>query len=288
MSFRNTLYYPVSGLRTYDPDKALSIIVTIWFAAALLGQLAFAIYIAVRYGLPMINGEYQNINLSGNITGYVKDDLSGNVMLFAHLLPAALMSVSGMLQLIPSTRKRWPTVHRWNGRMFLMLAVTGALTGLYLTWLRGSRLSDLGAIGISINGILIILATLMAWRYALTRNIALHKRWAVHAFFLVNGVWTFRLLLMGWYVVNQGSNGNNNTLDGPVDLFFSFACYLLPMLIAELVFWAQRHRNQTVKWCVAGVMTFGCLATLLGVFANITGSWIPRMVTAFSAFGAVG
>ena len=171
--------------------------------------------------------------------------------------------------------------------MFMLLAVLGSLTGLYLTWLRGSRLSDVGSIGVSINGVLIILAVIMAWRYALTRNMALHKRWAVHAFFLVNGVWTFRLMLMGWYLANQGPNGNTNTLDGPVDLFFSFACYLIPMLIAELVFWAQRHKSQTVKWWVTGITAAGCFATLFGVMANIFMSWIPRMTKSIAAFNGV-
>jgi hypothetical protein len=58
-------------------------------------------------------------------------------------------SVSGMLQLLPCDRLCWPFIYRWNG----ILAVTGALTGLYLTWLRGSRLSDIGSIGLSLNGV---------------------------------------------------------------------------------------------------------------------------------------
>jgi hypothetical protein len=76
------------SFRSYNHDKALGAVVSIWFAAALLGQLVFAIYIVVRYGLPIINDEYQNINLSNNITGYVKGDFSGNVMLYVHPLPA--------------------------------------------------------------------------------------------------------------------------------------------------------------------------------------------------------
>jgi hypothetical protein len=47
---------------------------------------------------------------------------------------------------------------RWNGRMFLTLGLLGALTGLYLTWVRGSRLSDIGSIGLTLNGLLILLA----------------------------------------------------------------------------------------------------------------------------------
>jgi len=287
MNVRNAFFGPDINYRSFDPDKILKTTVTIWFAAALLGQLVFAIYVFVRYGLPVVSDEYQHINLSTNITGYVENDLSGNVMLYAHLIPAALMSFGGMLQLWPAARSRWPELHRWNGRMFMLLAVLGSLSGLYLTWLRGSRLSDLGSIGISLNGVLIIVAVIMAWRYALTKNMALHKRCAIHAFFLVNGVWTFRLMLMGWYLANQGPNGNNGTLDGPMDLFFSFACYLLPMLIAELVFWAQRNRSQTVKWWVTGVTVAGCAATIVGVFANIFMSWIPRMAKSIAAFSGV-
>ena len=274
----------MENIKPINPDKALHYSVATWFVLAMIGQQVFAAYVMIRYGLPLIDGQYENINLSTNIDGYVEGDLSGNVMLYFHLIPAALLSFCGMLQLLPKVRERYPALHRFNGRLFLVLGMTGALTGLYLTWLRGSRLSDVGSIGITINGVLILVAGYFAWSTAIAKKFAQHKRWAVHTFFLVNGVWTFRLYLMGWYVVNQGAFGNTNKIDGPADIAISFACYLLPMCVAELVFWAQRQRSNKRKWAVVGLMVLGCLITGIGVFANILLGWIPRMVVSVSAF----
>ena len=271
-----------AGLNTFarashSADRALQLSVTGWVLVALVGQWLFALYIAVMYGLPFATGNHEAANQARPITGYVAGDTLGNAMLFAHVLPAALLSVCGVLQLLPVLRRRWPMLHRWNGRVFLTMGLLGALSGLYLTWVRGSRLSDLGAIGITVNGLLIPLAVVLAWRAARAREFVQHQRWAVHAFLLINGVWTFRLYLMGWYLVNQGQKGNTNTLDGPMDLFFSVACYALPMAVAELWFWAQRQRSSKSKWWVTGVLSLGALITLLGVVAAVLMMWWPRI-----------
>ena len=248
-----------------------------WFAAALCGQWLFAFYIGLLYLWPVLTGRYLDANQARPITGFVAGDVSGNLILFAHLLPAAVLSIGGLLQLVPQLRQRWPRVHRWNGRLFLTLGLCGALTGLYLTWVRGSRLSDLGAIGITFNGLLIPIAVGFAWFYARQRNFALHQRFALHSFFLINGVWTFRLFLMGWYLLHQGPYGNNAKLDGPADLVLSFACYALPMLVAEVWWRSRSSQNLLLLWCAGLLMTAGFLLTLLGVGAAAMMMWGPRI-----------
>ncbi|RVU35375.1 DUF2306 domain-containing protein [Rheinheimera riviphila] len=246
-----------------------------WWLLALIGQWLFASYIAVRYGGPVLDGNYAAVNQGNHIMGYQPGATTHNLVYFSHILPAILLSICGILQLIPQIRQRWPQVHHWNGRIFMTLGISGALTGLYLTWGSGSRLSDVGAIGITLNGLLIPLAIVLAWRYAVARNFAAHRRFAVHSFLLVNGVWSFRLYLYGWFVLNQGPNGNTRYLDGTADIFFSFACYVVPMLLAELVFWGQRQPNAGRKWCVAAVVTLGALLTLIGIVAVTMATWWP-------------
>lgn len=248
-----------------------------WLATALCGQWFFAFYIGLLYLWPVFSGDYLSANLARPITGFVAGDFSGNLMLFAHLLPAAILSICGLLQLLPKLRQHYPRLHRWNGRLFLTLGVCGAITGLFLTWVRGSRLSDFGAIGISLNGLLIPIAVWFAWHYARQRQFDLHQRFALHSFFLINGVWTFRLFLMGWYLVNQGPNGNNATLDGPADLFLSFACYALPMLMAEIWWRGRTSQKPSVLWGTGLIMLTGFILTCIGVVAAVTMMWLPRI-----------
>lgn len=257
--------------------KALKGSVYSWFVLAMIGQWLFALYIAVRYGGPVVSGNYSAVNQGISVGGYQEGATFDNWVYFAHILPAMVLSISGILQFVPQIRQKFPVVHRWNGRLFLTLGLSGAITGLYLTWIGGHRLSDIGSIGITLNGLLIPVAIALAWRTALARDFSAHKRWAVHSFLLINGVWSFRLYLFGWLVVNQGPVGNSDKLDGPVDLFFSFACYVLPMLVAELVFWAQRQRSVRKQWCVVALVGLGFLITLIGIGAVSFTMWLPTI-----------
>lgn len=265
------------------PDSALKKCISLWFLVALTGQWFFVVYIGFRWGIPLITGNYESINNSNGIDGFVPGDTSGNGMLYIHVIAAAVLSFGGMLQLIPSLRQKYPVLHKINGRLFFTLGILGALTGLYLTWLRGSRLSDIGSLGVTLNGFLIPVFIYYAWSFAIKGKIALHRRLAVHSFLLVNGVWTFRLYLMGWFVGTQGGLGNAKNLDGPADIIISFACYLLPMAFAELYFWAQRQRDSKRKWLAFSVLSFGCLLTLFGIACAILLMWIPRINTALGA-----
>lgn len=264
-----------------SPESLLNYTVKSWVAIALLGQWMFAIYILSVYAMPSLLGQ-PDVTLSVSpATGTEKADGFDFVIFFAHIVPAALMAMSGLLQFFPNIRKRFPQFHRYNGRMFFILGVSGALSGLYLTWGAGLRLSDIGAIGITLNGILIPIAIYFAWRTAVNKQFSIHQRFAVHSFLLVNGVWTFRLYLMAWYILNQGGNGNTRNIDGPADIAISFACYLLPMAIAELVFWAKRTPSAILKRVITGITASGALLTLIGVGAAGMMMWYPRVVKVF-------
>jgi uncharacterized membrane protein len=263
---------PSSAART-----ALNRAAAIWLSVALLGQWLFAYYIASFYAGALAVGAPELINRKPIISGYIADDVSGNAILFAHVLPAIWLSAAGVLQLLPWIRARFPAAHRWNGRVFLLLAIAGACTGLYLTWVRGSRLSDIGAIGISFNGVLIVPAAVLAWYYARRKNWAVHQKWAIRTFILVSGVWTFRLGLMAWYVLNQGPRGNTEQLDGPFDLVWSFACYLFPLMLAELYFWAREHATNRGQWAVVICLGLATLLMVLGIAAAFQMLWRPYL-----------
>jgi hypothetical protein len=247
-----------------------------WFLVALAGQWLFAAYILLALLVPFLAGRPADVNRTGLITGYIAGDAVGNATLFAHLLAGALLSGGGLLQLVPALRRRWPGWHRWNGRVFLTLALAGALSGLCLTWIRGSRLSDISAIGISVNGVLILIAAAWAWRHAVMRRFEQHRRWAVRAFLLVSGVWTMRLGFMAWVILNQGPRGNTSKLDGPFDVFWSFGCYLLPLAVAELYFRAARG-GPVLRGVATGVLVLGTALTALGVFGAWRAMWSPHL-----------
>lgn len=277
MEHNNTLASNGSKPALLQPKKVLTTLTKSWVVAALVGQWIFALYIFIQFGIAALKGDPTSADTSGMIQGYVENDHFGNGMLMSHLLMAIYLSFGGILQLLPYIRAKYPVFHRWNGRIFLTLGLIGAITGMYLTWIRGARLSDIGSIGLTLNGLLIPIAVYLAWKFAINRQFQNHMRWAIHTFILVNGVWTFRLYLMGWFLVNQGANGNTATIDGPADITISFASYLLPMFIAELYFWAKKQRDNIRISIVNCFMLIGLIITVIGIFAATLFMWWPSI-----------
>ncbi|NVK56315.1 MAG: DUF2306 domain-containing protein [Alteromonadaceae bacterium] len=237
----------------------------------------FAAYVFFMYAFTYTRG----IDISELSPASGVKNLQGidKAVLFTHITPAIYLALFGLFQLVPAIRNRYKAFHRLNGRIFLLLGLSGAFTGLYLQLGKGLTFSQ----GIVLNGLLIIIAVGCAWYYAVKKRFDLHQRWAIHAFILVNGVWTFRLYLMGWYLVNQGPNGNTPNVDGPMDIFLSFACYLLPMAIAELYFRTKKQTSQSQIWIGVVVMAMGALITLTGVIAATLMMWTPRILQVLAA-----
>ena len=249
----------------------------VWFLTAAFGQLAFIYFIVVYYGGRTLAGDFAGWNDKDIITGFVPGDRMGNVMFALHVLPAAVITFGGLIQLAPFVRTRWPALHRWNGRLFLFIAYGMACTGLLLTWGRGTYLSVISGVAISLDGVLILIFGAVAWRLAATGAIDAHRRWAMRTYMVVNGVWFFRVGIMAWLIVNQGPVGMTNALDGPADIAIAFGCYLIPLAVLELYFSAQQSRRAIFKIAVAALVGAATLVTAIGNFGTIAMMWGPYL-----------
>jgi predicted membrane protein len=61
-------------------------------------------------------------------------------------------------------------------------------------------------------------------------------------------------------------------------IFLSYACYCIPILIAECVFWEKRQKQASRAWAVNVVTSIGALITLMAVAAAIMMMWKPRIL----------
>lgn len=247
-----------------------------WLGAAVLGQLLFALYVAVFYGRAAAQGQLENWNKVLQ-AGYVRGDTLGNLVLVTHLLFAVLITVGGTLQLMPWLRKRWPRVHRINGRVYLGCAVIASVSGLIMIWTRktGGDLSQ--HVAISINALLILAFAGMALRHALARRFDVHRRWALRLFLAVSGGWFFRIGLMFWIVANRGPVGfDPKTFTGPFLTFLSFAQYLVPLGVLQLYLFAQ-GRGARAQFAMAATLLVLTLAMSGGIAAAAAIMWLPHL-----------
>lgn len=258
-------------------DRALKASGAFWYAVTAIGQLAFVAYIVLFYGRATLAGDFERWN-DVLVGGYRTGDPVGNTTLGLHLLLAAVITAGGLLQLLPALRHRVPALHRWNGRVFLAASLLASVGGLYLVWTRDGAGALSMDVGISLNGVLILIFGVQAWRLAVARRIEDHRRWALRTFVLVSGVWFFRVGMMGWILANGGRPvGIGETFDGPFVRTLAFACYLLPLAGVELWLRAQRLSAGPAKLAAAGAITGLTLFMALGVVGTIIGMWLPRI-----------
>tara|TARA_R110002124_G_scaffold73280_2_gene196697 strand:+ start:1499 stop:2326 length:828 start_codon:yes stop_codon:yes gene_type:complete len=249
-----------------------------WFLVAALGQTAFIWMIVAHYGRKTLASDFAGWNDKPLIKGYVPGDDAGNLMFGVHVLLAAVVTLGGLLQLIPAIRQRVPVLHRWNGRLFIVIACVMAVGGLWMTWVRPTYLSQISAIAITLNAGLILLFAIQAFRMARARRFDDHRRWAMRAFLAVNGVWFLRVALMAWVMISGGGIGMNSTFSGPADLALQFGAYLLPVAILELYFRAQDSRSPARKRWTAGLIILATGLTAVGVAGAIAFMWGPYMI----------
>lgn len=254
--------------------KALNGAAVTWFFATMLGQAAFLLFILLFYYPSSLSGNFAAWDRKPNIEGYLAGDMAGNIMFAFHVLAAAVMTAGGLFQLVPAIRQKWPKVHRWNGRIFMVTALSLAFGGLWLVWGRGTYLNLTGAFGVSFNGLLIIGFAVMAWRSAVNKNFAEHRRWALRLFIVANAVWYMRLGYMIWGI-GTGGVGIGDNMDGPYDYFLAFGNSLVPLVIMEGYLRVKESKSHRGQYLFAGGLIICALLTVGGSAGAWMGMWGP-------------
>jgi tetratricopeptide (TPR) repeat protein len=195
---------------------------------------------------------------------------------------AVLIIVSGAIQLVPQVRTRAPSLHRWNGRLYMVAAFTVSIAGLYMLWVRGSVGDIASRLGNSLNAVLIMLCAAMALRHAMARDFKTHRRWALRLFLVVSGVWFFRVGLALSFLLYKGPFGfDPTTFRGPFLTFLSYAAYLLPLAVLELYLRAQGRSSAPGRIVMAAGLLALTVAMGVGVFAATMVFWLPRIRVAY-------
>lgn len=259
------------------PNELLEMSKKMWFTCLLMAQICFVIYLSLGYGLTGVT-----TGISGwsrlNSTAYVASDPTGNSMYALHVLLAIVMIIGGSLQLIPAIRAKYTKFHRYNGRVFVMLACTISLAGMYLMIARGTVGNTLMHALTMFGGCVVILASILAVQAARKRNITKHKIWAIRLYLAANGVLFFRLMIFAWFLIFGSLGIDTATFTGPTVLTISVCSYIMPLLTAELVRYAGITSNRVIIIATAASMMLISIVFLVGLFGVVFASWYPAIV----------
>jgi hypothetical protein len=262
-------------------DTVLKAATQFWFVVAVIGQVFFAFAVASFYGITALRGD---LRVWGKFLshGYTPGDRVGNLAIAMHVASAVVIMLAGAVQLVPQVRNWFPAFHRWNGRIYMLTAVTLSIAGLYMTWVRAT-VGDLSQhIGGSIGAVVIWLCAAMALRYARAHDFKTHRRWALRLFLAASAAWFFRIAFFLSFLVFKGPVGfDPQTFTGPLLTFMSFGQYLVPLAVLEIYLRVQDRPGALRRMAAAGVLFVVTLAMGGGIFAVATAVWVPQVKAGF-------
>jgi hypothetical protein len=123
--------------------------------------------------------------------------------------------------------------------------------------------------------VLIMVCAGQTVRYAMTRRIHLHHRWALRTFMVANGVWFQRLGYGAWIILNRGPVGVGDHMGGPFDIFLAFGCFLIPLAGLELYLRTSERAGPLGKLVTASGVSGLAALTGIGVFGAYMMMWRP-------------
>jgi len=266
--------------RWISANTALQAAASFWLGVLVVGEIIFATSTALFYGLTALHGDLHTWN-KRLAHGYIPGDPAGNAMLIFHLAAAVLITLSGAAQFIPAIRRRAPRLHRWNGRVFIVTAIGLTLAGLYLLIARGTPTTPIQEFGTFLMGVLLLVCATMAWRTALRRDFAAHRRWALRLFLLTSSAIFIRTAISLVSVILAGFGALDVTLiQGPVATTVIFGQYCVPLAVLELYFWSQTRGRAPARFAMAGALVILTLVMGAGIGAASAVIFVPNIRSA--------
>jgi Predicted membrane protein (DUF2306) len=273
--------YAVPHTRQWiSANGALKAAASFWLGVLVIGEIIFAGSTALFYGMTALRGDMHSWN-KHLAHGYIQGDTAGNFMLIGHIVAAVLITLSGAAQFIPAIRRRVPRLHRWNGRIFIVTSFGLSLAGLYLLFVRGGPVTLAQQISTLLLGVLVMVCAAMAWRTALRRDFASHRRWALRLFLLVSSAIFIRSTIALVSVILAGAGALDVTvIQGPILNVVTFAQYCVPLAVLELYFWSQTRGGALARLSMAGLLVALTLVLGTGIGAASAAIFVPNIRSA--------
>ncbi len=243
-----------------------------WVSAAFFGMYTLAFYLGA---IPAHHLGQWNIFVQGL---YDKRNLGAMLAIAAHFAAGATILLLGPLQLITEIRNRWPWIHRWIGRAYVVTAAVAGLGGLGFIASKGTIGGAAMNIGFGLYGVLIVLAAVKTYLHARSRRWDKHRAWAIRLFALAIGSWLYRLDYGFWLTV-AAPIGHTQDYRGPFDIVMSFFFYLPNLAVAELFIRAGRLRSNRA-FRVSAVIVLNAVNVLLIVatYNIVYDYWGPAVI----------
>ena len=150
-----------------------------------------------------------------------------------HAVSASLALMLGPLQFVASLRSRFPAVHCWTGRGYVLAIAVAWLSSLPMAV--HTMTGTVAATGFFALGLIWVVTTGMGVACALQRRFAEHRRWMIRSYALTAAAITLRIYLGASMAV-----GIDEQLSYP---FIAWLCWVPNLLGAEWYLRRSLHQR---------------------------------------------
>lgn len=212
----------------------------VWTVAFILAFIGIAMIVRRTFFLvPVFEGRYVPSSPPPGMPSFPDDGFVNNpVLTLLHILPALLFIVLGLLQFAKKIRAKYPTFHRWNGRVLLVIGAVVGISGIVMGFRMAiSGVSETAAI--TFFGSWFLFALAKAFVLIRQRKIDLHREWMIRAFATGMAVTTTRPIVGVFFATSRLTHLTPQDFFGAA-LWIGFTLHLI---LAEV--WINRTRALT-------------------------------------------
>lgn len=118
-----------------------------------------------------------------------------------HFVPGLAFTLIGPIQFMPQVRRRWPALHRWSGRVFVLAGLSVAITAMGFNLFFPPVGGVFKAAAVYVFSVAQIVALVIAMRAILSKDVVRHRAWMLRAFAIGLGVSTMRFYFIPMYAL---------------------------------------------------------------------------------------
>lgn len=104
------------------------------------------------------------------------------IMIQIHIILAVVALMTGPLGLSKRIRNKRPTIHRWNGRIYILSILLNMIPGYYVSFFANG--GSISTIGFLILNTLWLMTTINGYLYIIKKQISQHRNWMIRSFML--------------------------------------------------------------------------------------------------------
>ena len=252
--------------------SSLLLVTTVWVSAALFGLYILAFYASALYEDKMDRWNQVLPRL------YEQGTTTATTGIGLHFATGGIILVLGSIQLIDAVRIRYPALHRWVGRVYVTSCLLAAVGGLAFIAVKGTVGGLIMNIGFSLYGLLMFVAAIQTYRYAVAGNVNQHRAWALRLYALAIGSWLYRMDYGFWLLLTDGI-GHTRSFSGPFDHVMAFFFYIPNLLVVEAFVRARHYKaSPMLRLSASTILLLATGFLMLGTYFFTLYYWGPAIV----------